>query len=43
MTVVLIPSNVNNCISKVAEHHTQYRTTTLFLGSLEATKPEILR
>lgn len=43
MTKVLIPSNTNNYISKISEHRAEFKTTTLFLGSLQATDPHLLR
>ena len=43
MEKVVIPNNTNNCISKVTEQRTEYRTTTLFLGSLHATNPRLIQ
>lgn len=43
MATVIIPNNTNNCISRVAERSSEFHKHYLFLGSLEATHPQVVK
>jgi len=43
MATIIIPNNTNNCISRVAERTFEFRKNYLFLGSLEASHPQIVK
>jgi len=43
MQRIVIPNNTTNCISKITTQQTALKNTSLYLGSIHATTPELLQ